>query len=232
MPVCLVPYSDCDSGSWFTQAVSCCCKGRIIIGNARLCWARSLWGHCVNAPHLPADRSPDWLLMTFLGHRHAKLFIYSKKFPMQIALSTSYFSSPPACVSAYLSPFLRLPLKRPWYVCGHQQSLWYKNRAAVFVVCAWVCMCACVSVRFMHVTDMGHPWLLLRKWHTPTGYRAQKESSANSKPQFSRPLSWEISELFYAFLSLDHWLYNPLQQYHGYFSITMPDIRLGHIAYV
>ena len=152
---------------WKWAYIMCCCwEGVFIIGNVPLCCARGLRGHCVNAAHLPADRSPDWLLMTFLGQRHVKLFIYSKiKSPMQIALST--LDPPrPDCVSANKSVLVSVSLSRTRKICcGHQQSLWDKNRTAVFFV--YVCVCLCT--RFLHVTDMGHPWLPWRKWHTAAG---------------------------------------------------------------
>lgn len=192
---CWVPCSLCESGPWFTHVVSSCYEDRIILGNARLCWAHSLRGHCVNAPHLPADLGSDWLLMTFLGHRHVKLFIYSKKSPMQIdPLSTLDFSSSWLCVS--ISVLVSVCFSWTGMMCcSHQQSLWYNNRAAVFLF-VYACVCLYVSVCIL---CMWQIWdildLLLRKWHTPEGYNVQKESSANSKPQFSRTLSYVITLL-------------------------------------
>lgn len=70
---------------WFASTMSCCCDGRNRKGNVHLCWAGSLGRQSVNASHFPADCSPDWLLMTFWGHRHDKLLIYlkKKKYPSQ-----------------------------------------------------------------------------------------------------------------------------------------------------
>lgn len=116
-----------------------------------LCWARSLRGHCVNAPHLPADCSPDWLLMTFLGHRHVKLFIYSKKKKIPNAnrpLSTLHLSPPhsSACRHICLSFCVGL-LKQRWCAAVISKTLWYNSGAAVFVV--YACVCVCVGTRVM-----------------------------------------------------------------------------------
>lgn len=162
--------------------MSSCWEARTIIGNARLYWAVSLRGHCVNVPHLPADLSPDWLLMTFLGHRHAKLFIYSKKkMPNANSLLDSMFPVPVPWVRVGITVLVSVSISWTVMMCyGHQHSLWYRNRPAVFLF-VYVYMCVYVSVDIMHVTDMGHPWLLLRTWHVPTGYLVQKKKTTSSK---------------------------------------------------
>lgn len=146
----------------------CCCDGRIIIGNARLCWAGSLGGHSVNASYFPADCSPDWLLMTFWGHRHVKLLIYwqKKSFPVKMALSTPFFLQPPL-----VSSNLHICLCFCIGLLNCDDMLWSSAKfttsepGSCFAVKASVCVY--VRVHFTHVTDMGQPWLLLR--HTPTG---------------------------------------------------------------
>lgn len=166
-----------------------------------LCWARSLRGHCVNAPHLPADCSPDWLLMTFLGHRHVKLFIYSKKkkSPMQIALSPLYISLPPTQVRVGIS--VSVSASASWNsddVLRSSAKLSDITAGQLFLLFTHVCVCVwvrvlCVSVRRMHVTDMGHPW---EKWHNPyRRSRSKRIFSRTPRPQFSGPLSEEITEL-------------------------------------
>lgn len=168
MPLFL--YAACHFIYMKSHVVSCCWEGGIIIGNVSLSLALSLRGRCVNAPHLPADRSPDWLLMTFLGHRHVKLFIYSKKKKKKIpnansSIHSRFYPLPPP-TARRLSRFLLLSLERRWRVVVISKVCDIGTGQLFFSFCLCVCQCAFCA----RVTDMGHPWL----WHTPTGYPRSK----------------------------------------------------------
>lgn len=164
--------------SWFSCVLCCCWEDKNIIANVSLDWASSLRGHCVNAPHLPADLSPDWLLMTFLGHRHVKLFIYARKGKKKrIPGANSPFHPenvlPHDCVPTFPFWFLFLCPERWWCVCSPQQSLWYMYTAVFYLfLCVFVCMY--VSVCIFCTWQIWNILDLLRKWHTPYRLRSWK----------------------------------------------------------
>lgn len=137
--------------------VSCCWEGRIIIGNIHLCRACGLGGHCVNALHLPADCSLDWLLMTFLGQRHVKLFIYSKK-KIPNANSPLHQISPlplTVCRHFCLSVCLCLSDRDDHdvvisKVCDIRSGqLFFCLFVLLIYACVWVCVAANVPVRIL-----------------------------------------------------------------------------------
>lgn len=88
---------------------------------------------------------------------------------MQIALFNLDFSSS-MTVLAFVSWFLFLSLEQWWCCCGHQQSLWYRKQAAVFLfvftsqcvcICQWVfSACDRYGTSLTAVEKVTHPYRL------------------------------------------------------------------------